>query len=71
MLLEMIWIGRCHLRPVAVSTWDAFYLDDYTLYDLLWITLFAFYLSRWRPHTNGMSGLYWSLCKNCQFPLVS
>jgi hypothetical protein len=47
MLLEMIWIGRCHLRPEAVSTWDAFYLDDYTLYDLLWVALFAFYLSRW------------------------
>jgi len=57
MLLEMIWIGPCHLRPRAVSTWDAFYLDDYTLYDLLWITLFAFYLSRWQPHTNSMSGL--------------
>jgi len=57
MLLEMIWIGWCHLRPGAVSTWNACYLDDYTLYDLLWITLFAFYLSRWRPHTNGMSGL--------------
>jgi len=60
MLLEMIWIGRCHIRPGAVSTWDAFNLDDYTLYDLLWITLFAFYLSRWRPYTNGMSELSWS-----------
>jgi len=57
MLLEIILIGRCHLCPGAVSTWDAFYLDDYTLNDLLWITLFAFCLSRWRPHTNGMSGL--------------
>jgi len=47
MLLVMIWIGRCHLRPGVVSTSDAFYLDNYTRYDLLWIALFAFYLSRW------------------------
>jgi len=38
MLLEMIWIAWCHLCPKAVSIRDAFYLDDYTLYDLLWIT---------------------------------
>jgi len=71
MLLEMIWIIWCHLSPGPVSTWNAFYLNDYTLYDLLWITLFDFYLSRWRPHTDGMSGLSWGLCENCKVQSVS
>jgi hypothetical protein len=60
-ILKEIWIGWYQLFP---GTWDPFYLDDYCLYDLLWVTLFYHHLT---PQTTSS----WGLCLDCPFPTVS
>jgi hypothetical protein len=61
-LLKEIWIGWYQLLP-GDSTWDPFYLDDYSLYDLLWVTLYYHHLT---PRTTSS----WGLCFTCPFPTV-
>lgn len=68
-LLNKIWIDIYQLRPfdgpeAAETSWDPFYLDDYTLYDLLWVTLFYYHLTRHRGIRS------WGLCRECPFPSV-
>jgi len=73
-LLTRIWIMWYHLCPWEPPgewfSWEPFYLDDYTLYDFLWVTLFAHYLTCWRPLTSAMSQVWWSLCESWPYPLV-
>jgi hypothetical protein len=66
-LLKEIWIGWYQLRQCdnPPGAWDPFYLDDYSLYDLLWVTLFYHHLTRRTATTS------WGLCLDCPFPTVS
>ena len=73
-LLLKIWIGCTQLtpwdNPQDSASWNLFYLNDYTLYDLLWTVLFACHI-RMSTTTNERSMIGWGLCANRRYLSVS
>ncbi|RPB23694.1 hypothetical protein L211DRAFT_849338 [Terfezia boudieri ATCC MYA-4762] len=78
-ILCLVWIGWDILIapdiPLQHSTpnpfWDEMKLDDYTLYDLLWIGMFGNFLKRYQGEladigkcaNSDMHNLCWGVCE--------